>query len=117
MKYLTIKTALHIGMIGAAVTVIAVSGGARPTLARAMEAASPFERSFVTLAARPALAGIVQTQLNDDTQRANVRSGPGLEFEVLGTVSSEETIEVIGRANSSYWLQIEWQGQLRWLGI
>src|SRR6185503_17596763 len=115
MKYSTIKTALHLGMIGAAVTVMAVSGGARPTLAKAMEAASPFEQSFVTLAARPALAGTVQMRLNDDTQLAKVRSGPGLEFEVIGTVSSEETIEVIGRAKDSYWLQIEWQGQLGWL--
>jgi hypothetical protein len=60
-------------------------------------------------------AGIIQTRLNDDTTLANVRRGPGPEFEIMGTVSNQATIEVIGRAKDSYWLQIEWQGQTGWL--
>ncbi len=115
MKFSNLKTALHLGIIGATVAVMTISGGVRPTLAKEMEATSPFEPSLVSVATRPAQAGTIQTRLNEDTELANVRRGPGLEFEILGAISSEETIEVVGRAKDSYWLQIEWQGQLGWL--
>lgn len=40
----------------------------------------------------------LRTQLNADTYLANVRRGPGLEFEVLGTVSKQDEIIVTGQA-------------------
>jgi hypothetical protein len=115
MKHSTLKTTLHIGLIGAGVALMTLSGGARPTSARAMEMASSPDVSAAVVTAKPAQAGTIKTRLNDDTNLANVRSGPGPEFEVLGTISRKDTIEVIGRAAHSYWLQIEWQGQFGWL--
>lgn len=115
MKHSTLKTALHFGLIGAALAVMAVSGGTRPSLAQAMELAAPLDTRAAIVSAKPAQAGAIKTRLNEDTHLANVRRGPGLEFDILGTVSGKDTIEVVGRAADSYWLQIEWQGQLGWL--
>jgi hypothetical protein len=115
MKYPNMKTALHLGIFGAVVAVIAVSGGVRPAPAQAMDLATLCDRSSAIGPAEPAQAGIIQTRLNGDTTLANVRRGPGPEFEIMGTVSNQATIEVIGRAKDSYWLQIEWQGQTGWL--
>ncbi len=55
------------------------------------------------------------TRLKADTPAANVRRGPGLEFEVIGTIYDTNRIIVKGRAENSYWLQIKYQGQLAWL--
>ncbi|MBE7552428.1 MAG: SH3 domain-containing protein [Anaerolineales bacterium] len=55
------------------------------------------------------------TRLNAETYLANIRRGPGLEYEIMGTVSRQEEIVVMGRAANSYWLQINWQGQTGWL--
>lgn len=40
------------------------------------------------------------------TQRLNVRSGPGLSFESLGTLEAETTVHLSGRNQNSTWLQI-----------
>lgn len=55
------------------------------------------------------------TRLNADTYLANIRRGPGVEYEILGTVSNQEEIVATGRAADSYWLQVTWQGQTGWL--
>ena len=57
----------------------------------------------------------IKTTLNADTQAANVRSGPGLEFEVLDVIDNTQTIVVKGRAENSNWLQIDHNGELAWL--
>ncbi|MCB0209994.1 MAG: SH3 domain-containing protein [Anaerolineae bacterium] len=57
----------------------------------------------------------LKTRLNDDTPAANVRSGPGLEFGVVGVVHDTDIITVLGHAEDSNWLQINYQGQLGWL--
>ncbi|MCP4361703.1 MAG: PDZ domain-containing protein, partial [Chloroflexi bacterium] len=49
-------------------------------------------------------------------QAANVRSGPGLDFEVIGLIDDNtQAIVVKGRAEDSNWLQIEHNGKLGWL--
>jgi len=55
------------------------------------------------------------TRLNSDTQMANVRSGPGLAFDVVNTIDSKATILITGRAAGSNWLQIRYRGQVAWL--
>ncbi len=40
------------------------------------------------------------------TQRLNVRSGPGLSFDSLGTLEAETTVNLTGRNQNSTWLQI-----------
>jgi hypothetical protein len=55
------------------------------------------------------------TRLNNDTQLANVRSGPGPESDVVNTIDSKATILVTGRVGDSNWLQIKYQGQIGWL--
>ncbi|HXV44480.1 MAG TPA: PDZ domain-containing protein [Anaerolineae bacterium] len=55
------------------------------------------------------------TRLNADTYLANIRRGPGIEYEIMGTVSNQEEIVVTGRAANSYWLRVTWQEQTGWL--
>ena len=55
------------------------------------------------------------TKLNSLTQAANVRSGPGLNFEIIDTIDKNDRILVRGRAEDSNWLQINYRGQDAWL--
>jgi uncharacterized protein YraI len=41
------------------------------------------------------------------TQRVNVRSGPGLESELLGVLNSNDLVFITGRESSGKWIQIE----------
>jgi hypothetical protein len=75
-----------------------------------------------TPALLPAAAGGQQTELNrlyaklnNDTEVANVRSGPGLAFDVVDTIDAKATIMVTGRAAGRNWLQIEYRGRVAWL--
>jgi hypothetical protein len=75
-----------------------------------------------TLASLPPADGGQQTELNSlytrlnsDTQVANIRSGPGPEFDVVDTIHSKATILATGRAAGSNWLQIKYRGQVVWL--
>lgn len=54
------------------------------------------------------------THLKADTSAANVRRGPGLEYEVMGTAYRANRIKVTGRAEN-YWLQIEYNNEIGWL--
>ncbi len=58
---------------------------------------------------------VMRTRLDEATSVANVRRGPGLEFEVLGRVDDSLTLIVTGRAAGSNWLQIDYEGQSAWL--
>jgi hypothetical protein len=55
------------------------------------------------------------TSLRADLPAANVRSGPGLGFEVVGVIHRDDKIVVTGRAKNSYWLRIQFAGQDGWL--
>jgi len=55
------------------------------------------------------------TILNDSTQAANVRKGPSLNSEVIGTIDKTDRILIRGRAEDSNWLLIDYQGQDAWL--
>jgi uncharacterized protein YraI len=48
-------------------------------------------------------AAIIQQQLN-------VRSGPGTDFNSLGTLNSKDTVRLTGKDANSTWLQIEFSG-------
>ncbi len=50
-----------------------------------------------------------------DSPAAYVRSGPGKDFDIINTIYQTDTIIVKGRAKNSYWLPIEYQGQIGWL--
>jgi hypothetical protein len=105
MKFSTIKTSVGLKVAGA---VLALMGGVAPLLATPAQAAPPIG----TPSGRPEH---LYTMLNADTAAANIRSGPGLEFEVLGTVSSNHYILVTGRAEDSNWLQVKYKGETGWL--
>lgn len=45
----------------------------------------------------------------------NVRSGPGSEYEVLGTLSENEQAPVIGRSADNQWVVVDFGGQQGWL--
>ncbi len=47
--------------------------------------------------------------------RQNVRSGPGLEYDVLGQLQQGETAQVIGANVDFTWVVIEYRGQQGWL--
>ncbi|CAG1010608.1 hypothetical protein ANAEL_03987 [Anaerolineales bacterium] len=44
------------------------------------------------------------------TQRVNVRSGPGLESELLGVLNSNDLVFITGREPGGKWIQIEFAG-------
>ncbi len=58
--------------------------------------------------------GVRVFRLNDQTPAANMRSGPGTEFDVTTVISADDTFFVKGRTEG-YWLQIKYQGQTGWL--
>lgn len=49
------------------------------------------------------------------TQAANLRSGPGVGFEVLGTIAGQDKFRVAGRNEQGDWLSVSHQGQTGWL--
>jgi len=58
---------------------------------------------------------IVFVQLDDTITAANIRSGPGLDFEVIDTVKSSDVMTVIGQSSTGEWLQIQHDDQTGWL--
>lgn len=46
---------------------------------------------------------MLRTRLNAETYLANIRRGPGLEYEVMGVVSQREEIVVTGRGRPAGW--------------
>jgi hypothetical protein len=46
---------------------------------------------------------------------ANVRTGPGTNYPVIGQVSPGQTYEVTGRNQASDWWQFNYQGQTAWV--
>jgi uncharacterized protein YraI len=49
------------------------------------------------------------------TQAANLRSGPGLSFPILGTIEGQTRFRVVGRNEQEDWLSVSYQGQTGWL--
>jgi len=43
-------------------------------------------------------------------QKANVRSGPGIEYELLGALNPDDLVFITGRDEGSKWIQIEFAG-------
>lgn len=50
-------------------------------------------------------------------RRVNVRSGPGTDFEPLGTLRPGETAAITGRTEDNEWLQIDFNGQEGWVAF
>ncbi|MBE7551406.1 MAG: SH3 domain-containing protein [Anaerolineales bacterium] len=57
----------------------------------------------------------VTARLKADTPAANVRRGPSLEAEVMGTLQNTAEIVAQGRSSDKHWLKISYQGQPGWL--
>ncbi len=53
--------------------------------------------------------------LKAEVQAANLRSGPGLEFEIVELIEQTEHFLIRGRAENSNWLQVSYEGHLAWL--
>lgn len=141
MKVSTIKSVLGSGLVGAAVLLMTACGGGQPTAASVVAAAqaepavfvAPDAGTKITAASQqgtdmsdiptgsPAVyaekseAQRLHTRLNQETHLANIRSGPGVEFEIIGTVDQETDLVAAGRTENGDWLQIEHQGQVGWL--
>lgn len=64
-----------------------------------------------------------QSPLNPDLPRivipagsvVNVRSGPGVNFDILGRMRARQSAPIIGRSANGAWWQIEFDGQPAWI--
>ncbi len=65
-----------------------------------------------TPAPTPTIDGVVITVLN---QRQNVRSGPGLNYDILGQLNEGEQARVIGATADNTWVVIDYRGLQGWL--
>src|SRR5262245_15683292 len=101
MKRSTLKTCFNSALIGTAIVSMALISGAWSTASAAgPETSTPLNN--------------LQTQLASGLPGANLRFGPGREFDVIGTVYDQDAIVVTGRTEDN-WLQVEVQGQNGWL--
>ena len=85
------------------ITLVAPTAGAQPTPAPNTPAATATPADSVAPTATPGAAPAVVTII----QRANLRRGPGTEFDLVATLSTNETASVIGRNAAGDWLQVE----------
>lgn len=53
--------------------------------------------------------------LTIESARQNVRTGPGLEYDVIGQLSQGETAQVVGATTTFDWVVINYRGQNGWL--
>lgn len=53
--------------------------------------------------------------LTIESARQNIRTGPGLEYDVIGQLSQGETARVIGATTNFDWVVIDYRGQNGWL--
>jgi uncharacterized protein YgiM (DUF1202 family) len=85
---------------------------APPTPTTAPTAApSPAPTALVT----PTTPITVQLTVTDTNDFANVRSGPGLTFPILGTLNKGQTAPVIGRLANGTWWQIMFNSKPGWV--
>jgi len=62
------------------------------------------------LAASPAFAQVAATADTD----LNLRSGPGPNFEILGTIPAQGEVTVTGCMTDTAWCQVDYQGTTAW---
>ncbi len=48
-------------------------------------------------------------------RRVNVRSGPGMEYQRIGTLDPGNSADITGRTDDNEWLQIDFDGQQGWI--
>ncbi len=48
-------------------------------------------------------------------RRVNVRSGPGMEYQRIGTLDPGSSADIMGRTDDNEWLQIDFDGQQGWI--
>lgn len=48
------------------------------------------------------------------TTDLNMRAGPGPEHEIVGTIGSNDPVEILGCLPERNWCQVSWQGQQGW---
>lgn len=61
-------------------------------------------------AAAPSRTPTFPVVLLEAVQEANVRNGPGLDFDIVGTLTAGNPVQVIGRSINFPWYVIEWPG-------
>ncbi len=49
--------------------------------------------------------------------RANVRSGPGVKYTILGQLKQGDAVDITGRVTSNSWLRINFNGQEGWVSF
>jgi hypothetical protein len=79
---------------------------ATPTIALPTDTAAPADTATAPPPSAPALSIL---------QGANVRSGPGLNYAVIGGLAAGATAEVIGRDSSAQWFVIAFGGGQGWV--
>lgn len=66
----------------------------------------------------PVLSGIVATVLRGDNPEINVRSGPGIDYALVGRLPEGAQVSAIGRSIGGDWIQIrfsEAEGGIAWV--
>jgi uncharacterized protein YgiM (DUF1202 family) len=53
-------------------------------------------------------AAFATRQVQIATESLNVRSGPGVDYEVVGTLLQDEVVPLTGQATENGWVQLEW---------
>jgi hypothetical protein len=61
--------------------------------------------------------GSASGDLNVRVVQANIRSGPGLDFPIIGTIDGGQSADVIGRTEAGDWLAISFNGATGWVSI
>ena len=53
--------------------------------------------------------------VNQNEAEINIRSGPGPDYPVVGTLQGGERVRVLGKTEAETWLQIQYQDGVAWI--
>jgi len=94
-------------------TLAALSWTATPTLTRTL---FPTERPSATFRPTPiSTSGTSEAQVTVSVASANLRQGPGTEYNAVGTALLNEVFPVIAQSSNSEWYLIEYSGGVAWI--
>lgn len=109
---LPVATQAIIDQVTAAAAQPAATPAAATTEAATPEAATPAAAPEVIATPTPAPAPAVPATV---TTNANVRSGPGTEFPIIGGTITGQTINIIGRNADATWFLLDFGGATGWV--
>lgn len=67
------------------------------------------------LAAALSLPGVAMAHDGMTTADVNLRTGPGLDHDVITTVGDEQAVEIEGCMEDGQWCEVSWQGSEGWM--